>query len=166
MDRCDIGMVHAGCCPGFSQETAPGRFVPEELCTNDLERHRGPEVGINGFVGNSHATASELHRGSIFVFEDRVVLKTELGRNVRKGLGPRRDSSLQRTNRTELAVFVQCGAANLAGVFAVCFHDWGAGLAPGILVDLVRDRLQKMVCLSGLHGGGLDFFEFFVEAWP
>jgi Circularly permutated YpsA SLOG family len=28
-------------------------------------------------------------------------------------------------------------AANFARAFAFCFHDWGAGLAPGILIDLV-----------------------------
>ena len=53
MDRGDIGMTDAGGRPGFPQETAPGRFVTEELCINDLEGHRTPEVGIDGFVGYS-----------------------------------------------------------------------------------------------------------------
>jgi len=34
------------------------------------------------------------------------------------------------------------------------FSRGGAGLAPGILVDLVADRLQKMVCGRGLRGTG------------
>jgi len=87
MHRGYIGMADAGCGPGFSEETAPGGFVTDELCTNDLESHRAPEVGIHGFVGDSHAAASELHRLSVFVFEDLVVLKTELRRNGQNRLG-------------------------------------------------------------------------------
>jgi hypothetical protein len=83
-------------------------------------------------------------------FENLVVLKTELRRNLRKWLGFQRDSLPQRANRTELTVLAQCSAANLARAFAFCFHDWGAGLAPGILVDLVADRLQKVACGCGL----------------
>jgi hypothetical protein len=39
-------------------------------------------LDTNGFVGYSHATVSELHRRSVFVFENRVVLETELRRRV------------------------------------------------------------------------------------
>ena len=84
MDRGDIGMADAGCSPGFSKKTAPGRFVTDELSTNDLESHRAPQVGINGFVGYSHSTVAELHRRSIFVFENLIVIKTKLGRILRK----------------------------------------------------------------------------------
>ncbi len=79
-----IGMTNTGRGPGFPQETASGCFVTDELCRDDLESHRAPEVGINGFVGYSHATTTELLRCSIFVFENLVVLKTELRRNGRK----------------------------------------------------------------------------------
>jgi hypothetical protein len=84
MYRGYIGMADAGCCSGFPQETAPGRFITDELCANDLESHGASELGINGFVGYSHATAPELHRCSIFIFENLVVLKTELRRKGRK----------------------------------------------------------------------------------
>ena len=47
----------------------------------------------------------ELHRRSVFVFQDLVMFK------------------MQRANRTELAVLAQCGAANLADPFTFCFHD-------------------------------------------
>src|SRR5260221_13858025 len=102
--RSHIGMTNTGRGSGLPHETAPGRFVPDELCTNDLQSHRAPEEGINGFVRYSHATASELHRCSIFVFENLIVLKTELRRNGRKGLRLRRDSSSQRANWTEITV--------------------------------------------------------------
>jgi hypothetical protein len=78
-----IRMADAGCGSGFPQEAAPGRFVPDELRTNDLESNWAPEVSIDGFVGDSHATASELHGCSIFVFENLIVLKTELRRSIR-----------------------------------------------------------------------------------
>src|SRR5258707_9812426 len=102
MYRGNIWMAAAGRGSGFPQKTAPGRFVTDELCTNDLESHRAPEVGINGFVGYSHATASELHRCSVLISKNLVVIKTKLRRNLRKRLGLRRDSSPQRANRTEL----------------------------------------------------------------
>jgi hypothetical protein len=73
-----IGMTNTGRGSGFPHETAPGRFIIDELCANDLESHRAPEMGINGFVGYSHATASELHRFSIFASKKLVVLKMEL----------------------------------------------------------------------------------------
>jgi hypothetical protein len=116
-------MTNTGRSSGFPHETAPGRFVPDELCTNDLESHRAPQVGIDRLVGYSHTAVSEFHRCAIFVFENLVVLKTELRRNLRKRLGLRRDSSPQRANRTEITVLAQCSAANLARAFAFCFHD-------------------------------------------
>jgi len=44
----------------------------------------------------------------------------------------------------------QTSQARLLSVFT----HWGAGLASGILVDLVAHRLQKMVCGRGLRGAG------------
>ena len=52
------------------------------------------------------------------------------------------------------AVGLRADAANLADAFAVGFHDWGAGLVTGILIDLIAHRLHKMVCASGLRGAG------------
>jgi hypothetical protein len=76
-------MTNTGRSSGFPHETAPGRFVPDELCTNDLESHRAPEVGINGFVGYSHAAASELQRLFVLISKNLVVIKTKLGRGIR-----------------------------------------------------------------------------------
>ena len=44
----------------------------------------------------------------------------------------------------------QTSQARLLSVFTT----QGAGLAPGILVDLVAHRLRKMVCGRGLRGAG------------
>ena len=46
-------MTDAGFGPCFPRETVPGRFVTDELCADDLQSHREPEVGIDGFVGYS-----------------------------------------------------------------------------------------------------------------
>jgi len=45
-----------------------------------------------------------------------------------------------------------CSAANLADAVGFCFHDSGAGSASGILVDLVADRLRKILGTAGLRG--------------
>ena len=41
-------------------EEHPGRLVPDELRTNNLQSHWAPEVGIDRFVGYSHAAMPEL----------------------------------------------------------------------------------------------------------
>src|SRR5215469_7381830 len=83
MDCCDVRMVDAGCGPGFPQKTAPGALVTDELRTNDLQGHRGPEVGIDRLIGYSHAAMPELQRLSVLISENLVMLKTEFGRGVR-----------------------------------------------------------------------------------
>jgi hypothetical protein len=72
-------MVDARCCPRFSEETAPGRFVTDELRTNDLESHWAPKVGIDGFIGYSHAAMTQFQGFSVFVSKNLVMLKAELG---------------------------------------------------------------------------------------
>jgi len=84
MDGGDIGMVDAGRGPGFSKKTAPGRFVTEELPIDDLESHRAPEVGINRFIGNSHAAMPELEWPSVLVSKNVVMLETKFGRGIRR----------------------------------------------------------------------------------
>jgi hypothetical protein len=71
-------------------------------------------MDVKGLVGYADRPATELNRRSIFVLENPVLIKTKLGRNVRKRLGLVCDSSPQRTNRAGLAVFAQCSAANPA----------------------------------------------------
>src|ERR1700746_3079327 len=104
MYRGHIGMADAGCCSGFPQETAPGRFVPDELCANDLESHRAPEVGVNGFVGYSHTAMPELKRFSVLVSENLVVLEAELGRGIRNRIALGFDGASQGANWAVIAV--------------------------------------------------------------
>ena len=91
-------MADAGRNPGFSQETAPGSFVTEELCTNDLQSHRAPEVGIDGFVGYAHAAMPKFERLSVLISKNLIMLKTKLRRASRNGTGLRRESLLQGAN--------------------------------------------------------------------
>jgi hypothetical protein len=57
--------------------------VTDELCADDLQSHWAPEIGIDGFVGYSHAAMPELEPLSVFVSKNLVMLKTELGRSIR-----------------------------------------------------------------------------------
>ena len=63
--------TRAKCAP------APGRFVPNELGVDDLQRYRTPKIDIDRLVGDSHCPAPKLDRYSVLVLEDPVVLKTK-----------------------------------------------------------------------------------------
>jgi hypothetical protein len=99
-------------------------------------------VGINGFVGNSHAAAAELHRRSIFVFENRVVLKTELRRRVQNGFALGFGNLSQSANGTKFSLFRKQRAALRASSFG-----WGCRhrmlFATGILLDFGESGLRK-----------------------
>src|ERR1700756_2717284 len=104
MYRGDIGMLNAGRGPGFSEKTAPGRFVTEQLRTNDLQSHRAPEVGIDGLIGYSHAAMPQFKRFSVLVSKDLVMLKTKLGTAIRNRIGLRSEGLLQGANWAVRAV--------------------------------------------------------------
>jgi hypothetical protein len=117
MDRGDIGMVDAGCGPGFPQETAPGRFVTEELCTNDLQSHRAPEVGIDGFIGYSHASMPQFQGLSVLISRNLVMLKAELGRGIRNRVALGLASTAQGANGAVETVVRQQRTTHRAGSF-------------------------------------------------
>src|ERR1700747_508609 len=80
MHRGYIRMMDAGCGSGFPQETETGSGVANELRIDNLQSDWAPEVGIDGFVGYSHAAMAKLQRLSVLISKNLVVFKAELGR--------------------------------------------------------------------------------------
>ena len=136
-------MVDAGGGPGFSKKTAPGRCVTEELCTNDLQSHRAPEVGIDGFVGYSHAAMPELQGLSVLISQNLVMLKTKLGTGGQDRITLGFDNPPQGANGAVCAALRQQRTAHRAGSFGRgCRHCML--LAGRILPDLVCKASRKI----------------------
>src|SRR5208283_1697453 len=65
------------CCRScFPQKTKPRRLVADIFFTDQLQSNRKPQVDIEGFIGYTHCTATQLDRFSIFARHDLVVLKS------------------------------------------------------------------------------------------
>src|SRR5215469_5579281 len=62
--------------PGLTQKTKPCRFVTEISLTDDLQRHRAAEIGIECLVSDTHRTPSQLDRFAIFARHQFIVLKS------------------------------------------------------------------------------------------
>jgi hypothetical protein len=143
MYRGNIRMVDARCGPGFSQETAPGSFITDELRSNDLESHRTAEMGIDRLVGYSHAAMAELQRLSVLISQNLVMLETKLGRGIRNRIALGFESPAQGANWAECAVVRQQRSAHRAGSFGRgCRHRML--LASRILLDLVCSASRKI----------------------
>jgi hypothetical protein len=107
MDRGDVWMMDACRGPGFPQETAPGRFVTEELCIDNLQGHRAAEVRVDGFVGYSHAAMPEFQRLAVLISQNLVMLKAEFRRDIRGRIALGFASTAQGTNWAVCAVVRQ-----------------------------------------------------------
>jgi hypothetical protein len=83
--------------------------------TNDLESHGAPEVGIDGFVGYSHAAMTQFQGLSFLISENRVMRETELGRGIRRRFAMAR----QVRDRIALGFENTAQGANWAGLAVV-----------------------------------------------
>jgi NAD(P)-dependent dehydrogenase (short-subunit alcohol dehydrogenase family) len=95
---------------------------------------------------------SELDWCSGFILENPVVIKTKLGRDIRKRIALRLDGLSQRANRAKFSLFRKQRAALRASSFG-----WGCRhrilLAIGILLDFVQTGLRK----ESAPRGGINF---------
>jgi hypothetical protein len=69
-------MAHLCRRPGLAQKSEPRRFVTHIPFTNDLQRHRTPQIDIKRLVGDTHSAATQLDWSASLIQHHFIVLKS------------------------------------------------------------------------------------------
>src|SRR4051812_35018142 len=65
VNRADVGMVQRGSCSGFTPEAFERLYVVREFVRKKLQGYEASELGVFGFVNDSHPTAAQLVHNAI-----------------------------------------------------------------------------------------------------
>ena len=76
-------------------------------------------MDIKSLIRHAHRSAAELKRFTLPILENRVMLKTELGRGIRMGIGLRPKSLSQGAHWTGFTGFRKQRATRWAGAFGI-----------------------------------------------
>jgi hypothetical protein len=161
--------------PGFAQKAKPRRFITDVLFVDDLQCHPAVQIDVERFVGDSHRTATQLHRLPVFAPYQFIVLESlhlliqrRRDRFLRRrvaGLNPTGKTLAQKADRTELHCSRKLVAATRAGALGFRYHGSSrpsvATLAESntTLHRVLRNRPARSLanCCSVVRANGSSF---------
>src|SRR5215472_5386345 len=126
--------------PRLAQKAKLRRSIPEISLTDDFERYRAAQIDVERFISDSHRTATQLDRFSIFTRHQFVVLKSLhslfrccrldrfLGSGRLAGLSPVSSSPAQHADRTEFHCSRKLIAAGRTAAWSVALGGFKRGV--------------------------------------